>query len=73
MPPDVIPHVTDVPRLFAALLYSGVFWMTAWSLIARRVARTDAVLLAAAILLLSAYLFLGAIAHHAPGVSIGSN
>lgn len=56
-----MPHAADVPRVFFALAFSGVFWLTAAIVIRERRPRVSAV--GGVILWMSAYLFLEAVTH----------
>jgi len=54
---------SDLTRVLAALFYSGIFRMMMLFLLEKRSAWRGSLAAATAMLILSAYLFLGAVAH----------
>ena len=55
--------LSDLTRVLVALFYSGIFWMMMLFLLEKRSTWRGSLAVATAMLILSAYLFLGAVAH----------
>lgn len=56
-------HVAELPRVFAALACSGVFWLTAALILDGRVSAGRPAVAAGAIMIMSAFLFLQTLVH----------